>query len=362
MGEAVDSAVMTPCTEAAYDQAETAAPVVVVGTGRCGSTLLSQILRLNPAVLSINEFFTSLSTRAFAYKSFDGSRFWWLLSNPSPSAKLASRPDDPSVDLLYRPGRDSHFEEGALPPILFTVLPHLTADPEGLYQEIEPVVRARPLAPAAEQYRFLFEWLRRRFDRRIWIERSGISLAYLTRLNEMFPDARFVHLYRDGRDVALSMQRHPPLRFYAQAWHDSKRIGINMLRPPFMVGTSRLIASVEPVIVHLFGMEKRLKSEPSLAVVAAFWTAIVKQGLAGLDRLPPGRRYDLRYEDLVAAPAHELAKLARFLGPGFGDPAWLAEASKLPQATPSRWFALSPAERVEAERELAPGRQLLGYC
>lgn len=358
MNDAAD----VPGVASAGGKAVDASPVIVVGTGRCGSTMLSQILALNPAILSISEFFTSLSTRAFAYKSFDGERFWWLLSKPSPSARLASRPDDPSVDLLYQGKRGSSLDDGALPPILFTVLPHLTDDPDGLYHEMEPVIRARPYASAADQYRFLFEWLRRRFDRRIWIERSGISLAYLPKLDTMFPDARFVHLYRDGRDVALSMQRHPPLRVYAQAWHESRRLGINMLRPPFMVGTSRLVASVEPIMVHLLGMEKRLKSEPALSVVSAFWTAIVKQGLAALDRLPPERRYDLRYEDLIASPGRELSRLAGFLGPGFGHPEWLAEASRLPRVKPSRWDSLSYEERETAEDALAPGRQLLGYC
>jgi hypothetical protein len=38
--------------------ARTAWPgVIVVSTGRCGSTMLSNMLRLNPEILSLSEFF-----------------------------------------------------------------------------------------------------------------------------------------------------------------------------------------------------------------------------------------------------------------------------------------------------------------
>jgi hypothetical protein len=39
-------------------EARTARPgVFVVSTGRCGSTMLSNMLRLNPGILSLSEFF-----------------------------------------------------------------------------------------------------------------------------------------------------------------------------------------------------------------------------------------------------------------------------------------------------------------
>ena len=41
--------------------ARTAWPgVIVVSTGRCGSTMLSNMLRLNPEILSLSEFFSLL--------------------------------------------------------------------------------------------------------------------------------------------------------------------------------------------------------------------------------------------------------------------------------------------------------------
>ncbi len=39
-------------------------------------------------------------------------------------------------------------------------------------------------------------------------ERSRGSIRSVPRLRELFPDARFVHIVRDGRDCAVSMSAH----------------------------------------------------------------------------------------------------------------------------------------------------------
>jgi hypothetical protein len=44
------------------------------------------------------------------------------------------------------------------------------------------------------------------------VERSAASLNMVGALRGQFPAARFVHLYRDGPDCALSMSRHPVFR------------------------------------------------------------------------------------------------------------------------------------------------------
>jgi hypothetical protein len=35
---------------------------------------------------------------------------------------------------------------------------------------------------------------------RAWVERSGGSLLYMSQLADLFRDAKFGHLYRDGRE------------------------------------------------------------------------------------------------------------------------------------------------------------------
>src|ERR1035438_581523 len=60
----------------------------VVGTGRCGSTMLSAILREHPDVLSMSEFFGTLRTALrgsrFPEGELDGRELWHLLASPFP--------------------------------------------------------------------------------------------------------------------------------------------------------------------------------------------------------------------------------------------------------------------------------------
>ena len=68
-------------------------PVFAVGTGRCGSTLFSEMMRLHPRILSVSEWFTVLGERgAVEDTPADGSAYWNLLTIPSrDAAELLAR-------------------------------------------------------------------------------------------------------------------------------------------------------------------------------------------------------------------------------------------------------------------------------
>jgi hypothetical protein len=62
-------------------------------------------------------------------------------------------------EFLYLPGPSSRFTPATgIPPILTTALPHLSDDPEGLYDEVQAFVAGLTPASAAAQHRRLFEW------------------------------------------------------------------------------------------------------------------------------------------------------------------------------------------------------------
>ena len=112
-------------------------------------------------------------------------------------------------ELLYpfdTPG--ARFTRADVPPIMCATIPHLTPDHDAFFDEIEPAVRSLPTQSPSQQYRDIFDWLCSRFGRVAWVERSGTSLMSASVLLKHFPDARVIHVYRDGRDVALSMSRH----------------------------------------------------------------------------------------------------------------------------------------------------------
>jgi hypothetical protein len=99
----------------------------------------------------------------------------------------------------------------------------------------------------------------------------------LPTLHNLWPNAKFVHLIRDGRDVCLS----------AVAWKRK---------------ASRLASQFTTW------------AEQPVATAAAWWQWHVSLCRAGGRLLGPDLYYEVRYESLVEKPAEETAKLCVFLG------------------------------------------------
>lgn len=95
-------------------------------------------------------------------------------------------------------------------------------------------------------------------------------------LHELWPDAKFVHLIRDGRDVALS----------ALSWKKAERI---------------------------FGEFPGWPDDP-WTTAALWWERSVRLGRDAEPALPAGHYHELRYEALVADPEAESRRLCAFLG------------------------------------------------
>lgn len=185
----------------------------VFGTGRSGSTALSRILNAHPDVLSLNEYMASVGDAAFPRGKVDGEEFWQALFRPAPHFERMIRSGLPLPEFLHtrRPGRYSARTAG-IPALSLMVLPHLTDDPDGLLDELGAAVTRWPERTAAAHHRALFGLLCARFGRTAVVERSGYSTGWAPGLRETFPDAKFVHMFRDGPDCALSMSRHPGYR------------------------------------------------------------------------------------------------------------------------------------------------------
>ena len=336
-------------------------PTFIVSTGRCGSTLASRVMRMHPEILSISEFFMSMATRSFTKKNLDGDALWRLLSIGHAGEKLVFRPDALVDEFLYPLGPRSQFTLEDLPPLLYVVLPHLTHDHDAVYAELEPVIRARPHGPLADHFAFLFNWLRLRFNKKLWVERSGASLTFLPPLKDMYPDARYIHVYRDGRDVAMSMVNHSPTRLFAHAWKTARLLGINPLKRPFLIGETKVIPWFEWPAVKLLGLERKIHEPLPPHVTGAFWSDMIRIGLDNLADIPPERQMAMRYEELVANPREELSRMINFMGPGLENDSWLDQASALPRHKTPAWSTLAADDLAALQDAVAPGMALLGY-
>jgi hypothetical protein len=174
-------------------------------------------------------------------------------------------------------------------------------------------------AAAIQSYAALIEWFVSRYgqavsrpDREIWIEHSPFNAQYFGTLLEHFPDARLVHIVRDGRATAASVMK--------LAWGPNE--------------------------AHL---------------AAPWWAHRLSFGLAAETRYGPERVARVRYEDLVVEPRATLEALCEFLGLEFEEDMLAANGLRVPEYT-TEWHKLvgsrPDAARIEAWREDLEPRQI----
>jgi putative sulfotransferase len=340
-------------------------PTFIVGTGRCGSTMLSDMLRQHPHVLSLSEFFTQVSDGArdlFPPEPIEGSRFWAMVAGAGPYNTFLLQHDVSCPENLYRcdaPGARFSAQTG-VPAVLVVTLPHLTEHHETLFDLLQDEVKAWPQALAAEHYRRLFGWLQAHFGKRLWIERSGlISLMQAERLLSTFPDGRFVHIVRDGRDAALSMQEHLAFRLVVVMRALGEALGANPLQSQDRARLDRVPAELQPFLPERFDADAFRAFRAPLATCGAFWAQQIESGLRALAKLRPDRLLTLRYEDILAEPKKRLDMLAAFLGDDVIDEHWSARCAADVRPPRSTWRDL-PEEDARALTEACrPGFEQL---
>lgn len=116
----------------------------------------------------------------------------------------------------------------------------------------------------ADGYRAFYKLYAERFGKSRWGDKTPYYCLELDRIRRVLPEARFIHLIRDGRDVAMSLRK---------MW--------------FSPG-------------------------PEVEVQAAYWKKFVGAGRrAGLGRTD---YIEVRYEDLILNTQHTLERICNFIG------------------------------------------------
>jgi hypothetical protein len=160
-----------------YRPDTTSQPVFVVGLPRCGTTMLRLMLHRHPslAVLSETWFATRVWERRWAFpmrEPKDPFRMWLL---------------EDIVRLLQGGGRQDF-------PLDFQRYPQrFLAGPPSLSRYLSALGEVWAEQEQAER----------------WGEKTPAHLRYMSVLSRMFPNATFVHIVRDFRDVISSMAAAP---------------------------------------------------------------------------------------------------------------------------------------------------------
>jgi hypothetical protein len=122
-------------------------------------------------------------------------------------------------------------------------------------------------------------------------------------ISAIYPDARVVHIIRDGRDAVVSALHH--------SWNFGKKVKndeVSAKREAYREDPDRMLNS-----------DESLFAGNSLARMAGEWAARVGRSVEDGPALLGENYTEVRYEDLLSRPEEEVRRLLEFLGAGADD-------------------------------------------
>jgi hypothetical protein len=206
-------------------------------------------------------------------------------------------------------------------------------------EELHTLVRAAlgdpRAATVAEFNQAFFSVLAKHKAASRWGDKTPEYGFYMSLLQRLWPEARFVHVIRDGRDVALSMAQHAGFRRMLELRiHDWIPVSFDRY---YEVGR----AQPSPAVRALWrGLRKPIGAivrplrgrtpvpptdDPLLESFATLWERRLRRISEEARRVDRSRYLELRYEDALALPAESLRRVADFLGLTPSE-RWLARA------------------------------------
>lgn len=325
----------------------------IVGTGRCGSTLLSRMLAQSPEMASLFEFFNGLPGNRFAAGTVGGQDAWEIVSKPHPFVTMVTSRGHRVDEVSYpfdRPGM-RYSAHDLVPWLMVATLPRLTDDPDRLFDESRAFLCAQPHRTLPEHYRTYFQWLAEQTGRTMWNERSGGGIEYLPDLARSFPDARFVHLHRAGEETSLSMREHAAFRLAISIVYG--------LDPEVDLATA--LAAITPKPGADDPVARMLARRPHAAHFGVFWSDQLVSGYRGVQLLRPEQYVEVSFEDLVDDPPATLRRIAIHFEMDTEIGGWIERAAAMVRGRPADRAGELPAlERDRLSEVCRAGNRLLG--
>jgi hypothetical protein len=275
-------------------------PIFLIGTGRCGSSLLYRLLGYHPDVAWISHYTSYLP----------GGGAWAALARVHDLPGMADwLPKAEGTRRIPQPTENYRLLNAATDG-LFTAPRELTAD--DMTDAARERLRALVASHATAQGKPRFAMKHTGFPR-------------VDYLRAAFPDAKFVHMRRDGRAVAASLCR-------VDWWSGEGQWGWGAVSP-------------EDQAIY------RESGSHELVLAAIYWKVLMRQYDAVV--APADQLLELRYDAMVADPIGTMRALADFVELPWG-PVFERRLTATPMTSDDRKWrrGLTPEEVGLLERVL----------
>jgi hypothetical protein len=165
------------------------------------------------------------------------------------------------------------------------------------------------LTHAAITY-FLSERLSETGKRIVGDKTPFLSTETMSEIGVIFPEAKVIHMIRDGRDVAVSSVHH--------RWNHAKDEGsIYELEPEEIAKREAYRKDAE----RFLRAGESIFTEKVLRSAAVSWNDFVSKTIQDGPALLGSNYAEIRYEDLLQRPEEEAGRILRFLGADDGEEA-----------------------------------------
>lgn len=250
-------------------------PLFIVGTGRSGTTVLARLLGLHPAIYAIkweSQFLVApggLLDLFFETKDEPWRRAEAFIGQLC--GHWFERTTRPGTPQEYKVGLRENFDKAS---ILVTAA------------VVRQAARLGDISLGSARFwanRAMHELLAARIgpEHSYWLEKTPASLIHMDRLKHVFPEARFIHIVRDGRDVIASM----------------------------------LETGIKPIASHKrYPATRAWAGELSFEKAAIYYRDVIGIGRELMEKLPPDSCLELRLEDLSRNKEQELSRIGEFTG------------------------------------------------
>ena len=312
------------------------------------------MLDVHPEVTSLFEFFNGLDVFRRFSPALDGAALVELLGAEQTVVTAALRRGHTAEEIVYPFGASGarYSPDDPLPWLCVSMAPRLTDDPDRLFDDLLDWARARAQASAGEHYRALFEWLCKRAGTTVWIERSGSSIDYAGALAECFPEARFLHIQRDGAETALSMREHGIYRLPIALLYD-----VSLSNGKRVSESGGLDFAAEPRPGDL--ISEILDSKLPVEVFGQYWSDQVEKGAETAMQIGADRFAEIAFEDLLERPIETMHFIADFFELPRAD-GWIEGAASLVNAQRgARRLRLPASDRRRLDGAVRRGHEAL---
>jgi len=154
------------------------------------------------------------------------------------------------------------------------------------------------------------------------VEKTCANSLRVAFVNAVLPDAKFIHILRDGRDVVSSAQKRWTARLdlpYVMAKARFVPVSdVPYYASRYLWNRIYMLSSGEKRLAfwgpRFRNLDDALKNHSLEEVCALQWMRCVEKAEDELGSIEPSRIHRVRYERFVSDPAAELTKIIAFLG------------------------------------------------